>query len=74
MPTVRKLTGRNAIDMGFRRIVQEALQAVFDRIVPLRDTTPETLSDYMSGLTASDYMSGAFDFTPDLTVLPLRES
>lgn len=56
------------------RTVQEALQAVFDRIVPLRDTTPETLSDYMSGLTASDYMSGAFDFTPDLTVLPLRES
>ena len=56
------------------RTVQEALQAVFDRIVPLRDTTPETLSDYMPGLTASDYMSGAFDFTPDLTVLPLRES
>ncbi len=56
------------------RTVQEALQAVFDRIVPLRDTTPETLSDYMSGLTASDYISGAFDFTPDLTVLPLREN
>ena len=56
------------------RTVQEALQVVFDRIVPLRDTTPETLSDYMSGLTASDYMSGAFDFTPDLTVLPLREN
>ena len=53
--------------------VQEALQTVFDRIVPLRDTTPETLSDYMSGLTASDLMSGAFDFAPDLTVLPLRE-
>ena len=55
------------------RTVQEFLQNVFDRIVPLRDTTPETLSDYMSGLTASDYMSGAFDFAPDLTVLPLRE-
>jgi len=53
--------------------VQEFLQNVFDRIVPLRDTAPETLSDYMSGLTASDYMSGAFDFSPDLTVLPLRE-
>ncbi len=53
--------------------VQEFLQSLFDRIVPLRDTTPETLSDYMSGLTASDYMSGAFDFDPDLTVLPLRE-
>ena len=56
------------------RSVQEFLQNVFDRIVPLRDTTQETLSDYMSGLTASDYMSGAFDFAPDLTVLPLRES
>ena len=53
--------------------VQEFLQNVFDRIVPVRDTTPETLSDYMSGLTASDYMSGAFDFAPELTVLPLRE-
>ena len=56
------------------RSVQEFLQNVFDCIVPLRDTTPETLSDYMSSLTASDYMSGAFDFAPDLTVLPLRES
>ena len=55
------------------RTVQEALQSLFDRIVPLRDTTPETLSDYRSGLTASDLMSGAFDFAPDLTVLPLRE-
>lgn len=55
------------------RTVQEFLQNVFDRIVPLRDTTPESLSDYMNGLSASDYMSGAFDFSPDLTVLPLRE-
>ena len=53
--------------------VQALLQTVFDRIVPLRDTTPETLDDYMSGLSASDLMSGAFDFTPDFTVLPLRE-
>ena len=54
--------------------VQELLQNIFDRIVPVRDASPETLSDYMNGLTASDYMSGAFDFAPDLTVMPLRES
>ncbi|MBR3105585.1 MAG: hypothetical protein IKH30_00205 [Clostridia bacterium] len=53
--------------------VQALLQNVFDCIVPVRDASPETLDDYMSGLSASDLMSGAFDFAPDLTVLPLRE-
>ena len=60
--------------LSYPSSVQELLQNVFDRIIPVRDATPETLQDYISGLSASDYMSGAFDFAPDLTVLPFRES
>ncbi len=54
--------------------VEDVIQSLFDRIIPLKDATPVTLHEYMSGLTASDYMSGAFDFSPDMTVLPMLES
>ena len=60
--------------LSYPSSVQELLQNVFDCIIPVRDATPETLQDYISGLSASDYMSGAFDFAPDLTILPTRES
>ena len=49
------------------------LQSLYDRIVPLRAASPETVSEYMSSLTAPDLLSGAFQFTPDMTVLPLKE-
>ncbi len=49
------------------------LQSLYDRIVPLRAASPETIKEYMSSLTAPDLLSGAFHFDPTTTILPLKE-
>lgn len=54
-------------------VVGSILQSLYDRIVPLRAASPETVSEYMSSLTVPDLLSGAFHFDPTTTILPLKE-